>query len=101
MLESITRRTSRITTLGLIAALSVCAGSLNAAGDVFTDHEPSVAATGNVSHDSIWNAAVKGDSATLSSLLTPERWESLDSGLADSIKLLHHEWVHKTKTPSI
>ena len=88
MLESITRRTSRITTLGLIAALSVCAGSLNAAGDVFTDHEPSVAATGNVSHDSIWNAAVKGDSATLSSLLTPERWESLDSGLADSIKLL-------------
>ncbi len=90
MLDLLSRRFTRTTSLGLLTALSLCAGSAHSASDVFTQ-EPGAVAVADSTHatpGSIWNAAVEGDSARLSTLLRPEQWTGIDDGFARSIELL-------------
>jgi carboxyl-terminal processing protease len=88
MLDLITRRAAHLPALGLIAALSLCADSVSAATDVFTQEPGATAVAEAATPGSIWKAATSGDSGTLSALLRPQAWESIDSGFARSIELL-------------
>ncbi len=89
MLDLLTRRFARTTTLGLLTALSVCAGSVHATTEILTT-EPgsSMVAQNEASPGSIWRAATQGDAQALSKLLKADHWESVDGGLARSIELL-------------
>lgn len=89
MLELLSRRITRTTAFGLVTALSLCAGSVHATTDVFTQEPGQTAvAEANATPGSIWRAAIEGDSNTLTSLLRPERWRNIDDGFARSIDLL-------------
>lgn len=89
MLDLLTRRFARTTTIGLLTALSVCAGSVHATTEILTT-EPgsSMVAQNEASPGSIWHAATQGDTQALTELLKADHWESVDGGLARSIELL-------------
>lgn len=89
MLDQLTRRFHRTTALGLVTVLTVCAGSIHAASDIFTQEPGADSITDtSVTPGSIWQAATQGDSQTLTALLRPEQWQHIDSAFSRSIELL-------------
>lgn len=87
-----TQKATKLGTIGLIGLLTTLSGT-TFAGVEATHAEPEVLAsvgTTNATPGSIWDAAVRGDSATLTTLLTPNSWEGsgLESDLLASIELL-------------
>lgn len=90
MLNATTRRAARNTVLAAMATLGMCAGTTLSSSDVFTQQPGAtlVADSAVATPGSIWEAAVRGDSQTLTSLLQPEQWTTIDVSLADSLQLL-------------
>ena len=78
--------------MGVLAALMLTAGTSIASSDALAQ-EPAgtitpVANNVAVTPASIWQAAEQGDSGSLTQLLRPEQWQSIDGSLAASIEQL-------------
>ncbi|MFG0244695.1 MAG: S41 family peptidase [Phycisphaerales bacterium JB052] len=92
MLDRLTPRIHRATSMGVLAALVLSAGTSIASTDALAQ-EPAgtmtpVATNVAVTPASIWQAAEQGDSGALTQLLRPEQWQSIDGSLAASIEQL-------------
>ncbi len=104
MTHHTTRRALEITrlrgTIGLVALLTLCSGTVIAGGEAITP-QPGSVASGESVHATpgmIWDAARRGDSDALHTLLTPDAWDSANKDLADSIELLNTNIVKREST---
>jgi carboxyl-terminal processing protease len=87
--NQLTKNATKLGTIGLIGLLTTFSGSAIAGVDS-SKSEPAVVASTSTSPGSIWDAAARGDSATLQALLTPSSWNesALEADLLASIELL-------------
>ncbi|MBL4698345.1 MAG: S41 family peptidase [Phycisphaerales bacterium] len=96
--------TKRATTLGTIGAIGIIGLLTTFSGTaIAANNEPGIVATQvtlNASPSSIWDAAIKGDSAALDSLLNPNNWDqsTIDADLFASIELLSSNIVKREAT---
>ncbi|MGV6815095.1 MAG: S41 family peptidase [Phycisphaerales bacterium] len=79
-----------IGTIGIIGLLTTLSGTANAKPDTVHAAGTSMVST-QLDPSSIWDAAARGDSATLDQLLSPEQWDqsALNDDLRNSIELLN------------
>jgi len=88
-----TKNATQLGTIGLIGLMTALSGSA-IASDAIQSPEPAPVVTAEASSTtpgSIWDAAIKGDSAALDALLTPSAWDAtnLNTDLLASIELLN------------
>jgi len=97
MTKRTTKRTTKLSTIGTIGTigfiglLATLSGTVNASTDrALHTPETVAAATTSTTPGSIWDAAVRGDSAALEILLSPASWDpsDLQEGLLSSIEQL-------------